>query len=155
MPSLVCQEPQSFNQRSSPGPEIDVEGSSHHDVPEALRIWYRLQCNELTLAKKAGPQYVDLKWRSATSVNVERLFSTTKCTLVYLRKSINAETLKMILYLRLNLDLVTNEVSSKTLKTAGECRGSGVACVGGRRRLTKSEYESVRSISTGSSNLKP
>ncbi|GMF71060.1 unnamed protein product [Phytophthora fragariaefolia] len=34
--------------------------------------------------------------------------------------------------------------------SATKCSGSAVACVRGRRRLTESEYESVRSLSTDS-----
>ncbi|GMF59071.1 unnamed protein product [Phytophthora fragariaefolia] len=39
--------------------------------------------------------------------------------------------------------------------SATKCSGAAVACVRGRRRLTESEYESVRSLSTDSKSLKP
>ncbi|KAL4099271.1 hypothetical protein PRIC1_007077 [Phytophthora ramorum] len=64
--------------------------------------------------------YLDLKGLPATSVEVERLFSTIKCTLGYLRKSLSAETLEMILYLRMNWDQVTNEVTLKAVKCERE-----------------------------------
>ncbi|EGZ09245.1 hypothetical protein PHYSODRAFT_381236, partial [Phytophthora sojae] len=47
-------------------------------------------------------KYIDLNWLPATSVEVERLFSTMKCMLGYLRKRMSAETLETILFLRMN-----------------------------------------------------
>ncbi|ETI53194.1 hypothetical protein F443_03808 [Phytophthora nicotianae P1569] len=64
--------------------------------------------------------FVDLAWIPATSVQAERLFSLVKCTLGYLRKRMSVETLESILYLRMNWDLVTNEIVSKSIKTARE-----------------------------------
>ncbi|OWY99028.1 hypothetical protein PHMEG_00030046 [Phytophthora megakarya] len=65
-------------------------------------------------------KYIDLSWIPATSVEVERLFSSVKCILGYLRKSMNAETLEAILFLRMNWDLVTNEVTTKCVHHARE-----------------------------------
>ncbi|KAF1791183.1 hypothetical protein GQ600_10828 [Phytophthora cactorum] len=51
---------------------------------------------------------------------IERLFSTIKCMLGYLRKRMSVETLEMILFLKLNWDLVTNEATSRAVQLARE-----------------------------------
>ncbi|KAG6941403.1 hypothetical protein JG688_00018685 [Phytophthora aleatoria] len=65
-------------------------------------------------------KYIDLTWLPATYVEVERLFSTIKCMLGYLRKRVSAETLETILFLKLNGDLVTNEATSRAVQLARE-----------------------------------
>ncbi|ETP51422.1 hypothetical protein F442_03443 [Phytophthora nicotianae P10297] len=63
---------------------------------------------------------MDLSWIPATSVEVERLFSKMKCMLGYLRKSMSKETQEVILFLRMNWDLVTNEITTKAVRNARE-----------------------------------
>ncbi|OWZ04135.1 hypothetical protein PHMEG_00024018 [Phytophthora megakarya] len=70
-------------------------------------------------------KYIDLSWVQATSVEVERLYSSTKCMLGYLRKCMNSETLEPILFLQLNWDLVTNEVITKYVRNAREAGVDG------------------------------
>lgn len=62
--------------------------------------------------------FIDLNWLPATSCQVERLFSLLKCKIGYLRKSMSAELLEVIVYLRLNWDLVTDEVVSSAVRSA-------------------------------------
>lgn len=52
-------------------------------------------------------KYLAVSWIPATSVVVERFFSTVKSTIGYLRKSMSSETLEVIMFLKLNWDLVT------------------------------------------------
>ncbi|KAG2758943.1 hypothetical protein Pcac1_g28977 [Phytophthora cactorum] len=55
-------------------------------------------------------------WIPATSVAVERFFSTVKSTVGYLRKSMSQENLEVIIFLTLNWDLVTLAVVSKAIQ---------------------------------------
>ncbi|KAG1711130.1 hypothetical protein DVH05_013846 [Phytophthora capsici] len=50
---------------------------------------------------------MDASWIPATSVVVDRFFSTVKCTVGYLRKSLSHENREVIMYLKMNWDLVT------------------------------------------------
>ncbi|ETL98401.1 hypothetical protein L917_04518 [Phytophthora nicotianae] len=43
-----------------------------------------------------------------------------KCMLGYLRKSMSKETQEVILFLRMNWDLVTNEITTKAVRNARE-----------------------------------
>ncbi|ETM98376.1 hypothetical protein PPTG_19597 [Phytophthora nicotianae INRA-310] len=70
--------------------------------------------------EKSRSKYMDLSWIPATSVEVERLFSKMKCMLGYLRKSMSKKTLEVILFLRMNWDLVTNEITTKAVRNARE-----------------------------------
>ncbi|KAG2892513.1 hypothetical protein PC115_g18790 [Phytophthora cactorum] len=65
-----------------------------------------------------GPKskFIDTKWIPATSVAVERFFSTVKSTVGYLRKSMSQENLEVIIFLTLNWDLVTLAVVSKAIQ---------------------------------------
>ncbi|KAH9110423.1 hypothetical protein AeMF1_014773 [Aphanomyces euteiches] len=51
--------------------------------------------------------YEDERWIPPTSVIVERFFSGVKCMIGYLRKSMDTTTLEVIMYLKLNWDLVS------------------------------------------------
>ncbi|GMF34364.1 unnamed protein product [Phytophthora fragariaefolia] len=63
-------------------------------------------------------KYLDSSWIPATSVVVERFFSTVKSTIGYLRKSMSSETLQVIMFLKLNWDLVTlADVSSAIVQS--------------------------------------
>ncbi|ETI52712.1 hypothetical protein F443_04263 [Phytophthora nicotianae P1569] len=70
--------------------------------------------------EKSRSKYMDLSWIPATSVEVERLFAKMKCMLGYLRKSMSKKTLEVILFLRMNWDLVTNEITTKAVRNARE-----------------------------------
>ncbi|KAG2786315.1 hypothetical protein PC129_g20646 [Phytophthora cactorum] len=65
-----------------------------------------------------GPKskFIDTKWIPATSVAVERFFSTVKSTVGYLRKSMSQENLEVIIFLTLNWDLVTLADVSKAIQ---------------------------------------
>ncbi|ETL27551.1 hypothetical protein F441_19417 [Phytophthora nicotianae CJ01A1] len=73
-----------------------------------------------TAREKSRYKYMDLSWIPATSVEVEWLFSKMKCMLGYLRKSMSKKTLEVILFLRMNWDLVTNEITTKAVRNARE-----------------------------------
>ncbi|KAG6953312.1 hypothetical protein JG687_00012473 [Phytophthora cactorum] len=60
--------------------------------------------------------FIDTKWIPATSVAIERFFSTVKSTVGYLRKSMSQENLEVIIFLTLNWDLVTLAVVSKAIQ---------------------------------------
>ncbi|KAE9050056.1 hypothetical protein PR001_g2739 [Phytophthora rubi] len=63
-------------------------------------------------------KYSDASWIPATSIVVERFFSTVKSTIGYLRKSMSSETLEVIMFLKLNWDLVTlADVSSAIVQS--------------------------------------
>ncbi|GMF30679.1 unnamed protein product [Phytophthora lilii] len=70
--------------------------------------------------KRKGPEskFIDVKWIPATSVVVERIFSSVKTTVGYLRKRMSHETLEVIMFLKLNWDLVTLADVSKTIENA-------------------------------------
>ncbi|KAG9409211.1 hypothetical protein AC1031_022115 [Aphanomyces cochlioides] len=60
--------------------------------------------------------YEDVSWIPPTSVVVERFFSGVKCMIGYLRKSMERTTLEVIIYLKLNWDLVSLGNVSQAIK---------------------------------------
>ncbi|OWZ23822.1 hypothetical protein PHMEG_0001232 [Phytophthora megakarya] len=70
--------------------------------------------------RRRGPQskFIDATWIPATSVIAERFFSAVKSTVGYLRKRLSHENLEMIMYLKLNWDLVTLADVSKAIERA-------------------------------------
>ncbi|KAG9399635.1 hypothetical protein AC1031_011448 [Aphanomyces cochlioides] len=60
--------------------------------------------------------YEDVSWIPPTSVVVERFFSGVKCMIGYLRKSMDSTTLEVIIYLKLNWDLVSLGNVSQAIK---------------------------------------
>ncbi|ETP28341.1 hypothetical protein F442_22367 [Phytophthora nicotianae P10297] len=68
--------------------------------------------------RRSGPQskIIDASWISPTSVAAERLFSTVKGTVGYLRKSMSQDNLKVIMFSKLNWDLVTLVNVSKAIE---------------------------------------
>ncbi|KAG2984823.1 hypothetical protein PC119_g20298 [Phytophthora cactorum] len=70
-------------------------------------------------ARKRGglkSKYIDTKWVPSTSVAVERFFSTVKSTMDYLWKSMSHKYLEVIMFLKLNWDLVTLADVSKAIQ---------------------------------------
>ncbi|OWZ01044.1 hypothetical protein PHMEG_00027645 [Phytophthora megakarya] len=69
-----------------------------------------------------GPQskYIDAIWIPAASVMAGRFFLTVKSTVGYLRKSLSQENLAMIMYLKLNGDLVMLVDLSKAIERANQ-----------------------------------
>ncbi|KAG2900857.1 hypothetical protein PC115_g16052 [Phytophthora cactorum] len=65
-----------------------------------------------------GPKskFIDTKWIPATSEAVERFFSTVKSTVGYMRKSMSQENLEVIIFLKLNWDIVTLADVSKAIQ---------------------------------------
>ncbi|KAE9109314.1 hypothetical protein PF007_g12291 [Phytophthora fragariae] len=61
---------------------------------------------------------IDVSWTTATSVVVERFFSTVKSTVGYLRKCMSASTLETVMFLKLNWDLVTLPDFSTTVENS-------------------------------------
>ncbi|ETI29717.1 hypothetical protein L917_10490 [Phytophthora nicotianae] len=68
--------------------------------------------------RRSGPQskIIDASWIPPTSVAAERLFSTVKGTVGYLRKSMSQDNLKVIMFSKLNWDLVTLVNVSKAIE---------------------------------------
>ncbi|KAG2888872.1 hypothetical protein PC129_g17627 [Phytophthora cactorum] len=72
----------------------------------------------LRMVSWGGPKskFIDTKWIPATSEAVERFFSTVKSTVGYMRKSMSQENLEVIIFLKLNWDIVTLADVSKAIQ---------------------------------------
>ncbi|KAE8996183.1 hypothetical protein PR003_g22480 [Phytophthora rubi] len=68
--------------------------------------------------KRSAPasKFVDVSRVPPTSVAAERLFSTVKRTVGYLQKSMSHDTLEVVMFLKLNWDLVTLADVSKPIE---------------------------------------